>query len=175
MSEAIAFQQSEVHSWCDGDKGPVTCELGVTGGIRSTLASEQKNNEDLNEKRRDLEDKRSNASDDDEKARLTSEIEAIDKDIEASTKKIEGLKSDLDNRKDLIEKTVETINKCIDYRRAVLNVFAYAQDKVRGENDPDIEPLARHLRDMYEESKSGHEIQITNRNNSLEDCNKEKP
>jgi len=168
-------QQGEVHRWCDGEKGPVTCELSATRDLQSKLASEQKNNEALRDKRRDLNDKRSHASDDQEKSSLTSEIEAIDKDIEASTKKIEGLKSDLDNRKYSIQKIMDTINKCIDYRRAVMNVFAYAQDKVRGENDPDIQPYARQLRDKYEESKRGHEIQITNRNNSLDDCKKEMP
>jgi seryl-tRNA synthetase len=168
-------QQDEVHRWCDGEKGPVSCELGVTRDLQAKLASEQKNSEALSDKRRDLNDKLSHASDEQDKSRLKSEIEAVDKDIEASTKKIEGLKRDLDNRKYAIQKVIETINKCIDYRRAVMNEFSYAQDKVRGENDPDIQTYARQLRDKYEESKRGHEIQITNRNNSLEDCKKETP
>lgn len=168
-------QQSDVHDWCDGAKGPVTCDIGVTRDLQSKLDREQRNQEALKDKRRDLDDKRSHASDDQEKSRLTSEIEAADKDIEASTKKVEDLKSDLSKRKDLIEKTMYTLNKCIDYRRAVMNVFAYALDKVRGENDPSIKPYAEQLRDKYEESKSGHEEQISNKNNSLETCKKEMP
>lgn len=168
-------QQDEVHRWCDGEKGPVTCELGVTRDLMSKLVSEQKNIEASKDKRRDLDDKRSNAADDQEKSRLTSEIEAVDKEIEASTKTSEGLKSDLENRKYELQKVTDTINHCIDYRRAVMNVFAYAQDKVRGETDPDIQEYARQLRDMYEKSKGGHEIQISNRNNSLDDCKKEMP
>lgn len=168
-------QQGEVHDWCDGSRGPITCEVGVTKDLQSRLEKEQRNRNDLKDKRRDLDDKRSHASDDKEKSRLTSEIESVDKEIEASSKRIDDLKSDLGKRKDLVEKTKYTLNKCIDYRRAVMNVFAYALDKVRGENDPNIKPYAEKLREKYESSKSGHEEQITNKNNSLETCTKEMP
>jgi len=99
--------------------------------------------------------------------------DATDKDIEASRKKIEDLRSELVKRKDLVEKTIYTLDKCIDYRRAVMNVYAYAIDKVRGENDPDIKPYAERLRDKYPEAISGHEKQISNKTNSLETCKKE--
>jgi hypothetical protein len=166
-------EQDYVHPWCDGEKGPITCEVGVTRDLQSKLDAERRKSEELKDKRRDLDDKRSHASDDQEKSKLTSEIEAVDKDIEASTKTIEGLKSALDDRKYLIQKTMDTLNKCIDYRRAVMNVFAYVLDKVRNEDDPDIKPYAQKLRDKYEASKSGHETQITNKTNSLDTCKKE--
>jgi hypothetical protein len=49
-----------------------------------------------------------------------------------------------------------------------MNVFAAALDKVRNEDEtPEIKDLARQLRDKYEAAKSGHEEQITTRNNAL--------
>ena len=165
-------QQSDVHPWCDGSKGPVKCEVNVTRDLRSKLEREERNYDSLKDRRRDLEDKRSHAADDAEKAKWTAEIEAIDKDIETSSKRIEDLKREQVSRKDLVEKTIYTLNKCIDYRRAVMNIFAYALDKVRGENDSDIKPYADQLRDRYPQSIKGHEEQIDNKNNSIETCKK---
>ncbi|HWU85697.1 MAG TPA: hypothetical protein VN253_00375 [Kofleriaceae bacterium] len=168
-------QQSDVHPWCDGDRGPVSCDSGGTRDLRAKLEKEQRNLETLKDKRRDFEDKRSRAADDGEKTKWTMEIEAVDRDIEASKKRIDDLKADLDKRKDFVEKAIYTLNKCIDYRRAVMNIFAYATDKVRGENEPDIKPYAEKLRDKYPQHISGHEIQITSRMNALENCKKEQP
>jgi hypothetical protein len=56
-----------------------------------------------------------------------------------------------------------------------MNTFAYAQDKLRSENDtPEITELARRLRDMYEEEKRGHNIAITNKENAMTTCKSEK-
>ena len=34
-------QQSEVKGWCDGGRGPVTCEIGVTADLQSKLEKER--------------------------------------------------------------------------------------------------------------------------------------
>jgi hypothetical protein len=175
LRENCKDQQGYVHDWCDGAKGPVRCEVNVTRDLLSSLDKEQRNLDALRDKRRELDEKRSHASDDAEKSRLNSEIEVVDKDIEASLKRLEGLRAELSKRKDLVEKTIDTLNKCIDYRTAVMNVFAYSLDKVRGERDPDIRPYADQLAPRYEESKSGHEEQIKNKNNSIDTCKKERP
>jgi hypothetical protein len=164
-----------MHEWCDGAKGPVSCDVTVTGKLQEALVREQKNIEELKQKRHDLDDKRSHASDNQEKSRVTSQIEAVDKDIEASTKKIENLKGDLSKRNDLVEKTMSTINKCLDYRLAVQSVFGTALDKVRNENDPAIKPHAEKLYLKYKESNSGHEEQIKVRNAALKICKDEIP
>jgi hypothetical protein len=57
-----------------------------------------------------------------------------------------------------------------------MNVFASAIDRVRNENDPpQIIPLARQLRDMWEAGKPGHEEQITARKNALDTCKSSRP
>ncbi len=56
-----------------------------------------------------------------------------------------------------------------------MNIFAEALDKVRGENDDDIKPLARILRDRFEEAKSGHEQAITSKQNARDTCKSEAP
>jgi hypothetical protein len=56
-----------------------------------------------------------------------------------------------------------------------MNVFASASDRVRGENDDDVRPLARQLRDKYEESKRGHETAITDKKNALDTCKNSRP
>jgi hypothetical protein len=168
-------QQSDVHPWCDGSRGPVSCDGAPTSELRAKLVREQRKLAELIDKRRELEDKRSHAADDTEKAKWTAEIEAIDKEIDTARKDVEAATADVQKRADLVEKTIYTIEKCIDYRRAVMNVFAYATDKVRGEADADIKPYAETLRNMYPEEISGHEKQIVSRTNAVENCKKERP
>lgn len=168
-------QQSDVHPWCDGARGPVSCDPGVTRKLKGQLESEKRNLDTIKDRRREAEDKRFHASDDAEKNKWQSEIETIDKEIDATNKRLEDLKSELEKRKDTTNKTIETINKCIDYRRAVMNVFADATDKVRNEQDPDIRPYAIQLRDKYSAEVGGHEVQIRDRNNAIEICKDELP
>jgi hypothetical protein len=56
-----------------------------------------------------------------------------------------------------------------------MNSFATALDKVRGENDEEIKPLARQLRDRYQASKRGHEMAITAKKSALDTCKKSRP
>ena len=65
---------------------------------------------------------------------------------------INGIKTELDERNDFVNNAVSTIETCIDHRRAIMNVFGEALDKVRGDDDDLIKPLARTLRDRFEES-----------------------
>lgn len=168
-------QQSDVHSWCDGGRGDTRCVKGVTNKIQAQISTEQRNLNELQEKRRNLADQRSNATDDQDKERLTSEIEALDKEIEESQKRLESFQHDLEARKDQIDKVTETINKCIDYRTAVMNVFAYATDKVRGESDDVLKPYIDQLKEKWANEKEGHEQQIQNRHSSLDTCASERP
>ena len=84
-----------------------------------------------------------------------------------------AIRSDLDKRKAVIATTISTIETCIDHRRSIMNIFADALDKVRNENDDDIKPLARTLRDRFEESKRGHEQAITAKENAKANCKAE--
>jgi hypothetical protein len=168
-------QQGPVHDWCDGGKGPVSCgSEGTSRRLKEALEKEKKNNEALKQKKRDLEGKRSRSSDESEKSKLSSEIEATEKEIYESGKAIDKANDHLRKRKELVNHAIYSIGKCLDYRRAVMNVFASAQDKVRTEDEtPEIEKIARELRDMYEESKRGHKIAITDKDNALSTCKKE--
>lgn len=167
-------QQDEVHPWCDGSKGPVTCS-GRTSDLTSARDAAQRELQALQDKRREIDDRRSRAGDDAERAKASAELEAIDKELDAAKAKLDGTLRDLERRKDLVDQAVYTLNKCIDYRRAVMNVFAYATDKVRGESDPDLRAYATQLRDLYGAQISGHEKQIENKTNALENCKKERP
>lgn len=169
-------QQSEVHPWCDEKRGPVSCKFDIsTNKLKELQTLERRQLEELKDKRRDVEDKRSRATDDTERAKRSAELEAADRSIEAAKKRLDDATADLVKRKDLVEKTIYTINKCIDYRRAVMNVYAYATDKVRGENDADIKPLAEILRNRYPVAISGHEEAIAGRFNAIETCKKDAP
>jgi hypothetical protein len=169
-------QGRNVHEWCDGDRGPVSCNR-ETEKILNSIMSESRTSESLQQQRRDLNDKRDHASDNDEKDKYKDQMDAVDKQIETSNRQIDDLKRSLDNRKDFVDKTMETINKCINYRQAVMNVFGDALDKVRGEGDDDasLRPLAQSLKGKYQVSKSGHEEVINNLNTALEKCRKERP
>ena len=83
---------------------------------------------------------------------------------------------DIDARRTLVNDAIYTIGKCMDYRRAVMNVFAYALDKVRNEDEmPEIQDLARQLRAKYEAEKRGHEIAITDKERALDTCKRSQP
>jgi hypothetical protein len=175
LRSSCRSQQSDVHPWCDGSRGPVSCERGATSNLRANLARGQRQLAELMDKRHELEGKRSQAVDDNEKAKWTAEIEAVDKEIEAKRKEVEVATSDFEQRAELVEKTIYTLGKCVDYRRAVMNIFAYATDKVRGETEPDIKPYAEILRNKYPEAISGHERQIESRTNAIATCKEERP
>lgn len=168
-------QQSYVHPWCDGGHGPGSCQRNVTRDLRVSLVNDQGKLSVDQDRRRVLDDKRSRAGDDTERATLTSELEALDKEIEATKKRIEHVERELASRKYLVENTMATINKCIDYRRAVMNVFPYATDQMRSENDPDIRPLADMLRSKYAKKIEGHVQAIKDKTDAYNICRDELP
>ncbi len=175
LQDNCVAQGEPMHDYCDAKKGPVTCDReGISRELTNNLEKQKQNLEDLKQKRSDLVDKKSNSSDEDEKSRLQAEIDQLDKDIYEAGKAIDAAKDAIDKRKDLVNDAIYNLGKCLDYRKAVMYTFAYAQDKVRNENDtPEITELARKLRDMYEEGKRGHALAITYKENALETCKKE--
>ena len=167
----------EVHDWCDGGRGPVTCDsVQITRQAKYAVEKEKKNVESLKEKKGKLENDKSSASTDEEKNKIGKDIEQVERDIYEAGKKVEQAEKDLETRKRLVEDAIYTLDKCIDHRRAVMNNFATALDKVRNENEtPEIKELATQLRNKYEAEKSGHEEQITGRKNALETCKDSRP
>jgi hypothetical protein len=164
-----------MHEWCDGKRGPVTCDVGTTRTLRDKLERERQNLEKLKERKHDLEDKRYHSSDDNEKSAIQKDIDAVNKEIDDSERASNVLRDSLDKRKDFVGNAISTIETCVDHRRAIMNIFAEALDKVRGEPDEEIKPLARTLRDRYEEAKPGHELAITAKNNAKDNCKAEMP
>ena len=162
-----------MHDWCDGGRGPVKCNKGGSNALKSELKKEKEKLEALKKKKKELENKRSRSKDDKEKSKLKDEIDDVDDDIDESKKAIDKLDDELDDREDLVDKSIYNIGKCIDYRKAVMNIFGDALDKVRGESDPKIKPYATTLRDKYQASKRGHEIAIKDKENALSICKKE--
>jgi hypothetical protein len=165
-----------VHPWCDGNKGPVTCvNEEATRRVKRGVEEAKKSIADLKDKKSKAESSRSNAQTDDEKKKAEEEVKQIEKDLYEAEKRLEQAEKDLEARKKLVDDAINTLDMCVAYRRAVMNSFAYAHDKVRNENDPDIRDIARSLRSTYEKAKSGHEDQITARTNALNNCKSWRP
>lgn len=166
-----------VHPWCDGEKGPVTCvSEEETRKAKQGVEDAKKNIEDLKDKKSKAESNKSNAKTDDEKKKFSDEIAQLEKDIYEGGKKLDQAVKDLEARKKLVDDAIYTLDKCIAYRRAVMNSFAYALDKVRNENEPqEIKDVARSLRGKYEKAKSGHEEQITAKTNAWNNCKSWRP
>src|ERR1051325_6081273 len=75
-------QQSQVHDWCDGARGPVTCgNEAITRQLKDNLEKEKRAVEDLKEKRSKLQDSRSRATTEDEKNQISKDIDQVEKDI----------------------------------------------------------------------------------------------
>lgn len=166
-----------VHPWCDGEKGPVTCvSEEETRKAKRGVEDAEKNVKDLNDQKSKAESNRSNATTDDEKKKFSDEIAKIEKDIYEGGKTVDQAKKDLETRKKLVDDAIYTLDKCISYRRAVMNSFAYALDKVRNESEPEeIKDIARSLRNKYEKAKPGHEEQITAKTNAWNNCKSWRP
>ncbi len=168
----------QVHEWCDGGRrGPVTCgNAELTRKPKRDIESAKKDIETLKDKKGKAESNKSSATTDDEKRKYSDEITQIEKDLYETGKKLEQAEKDLEARKKLVDDAIYTLDKCIAYRRAVMNSFAYALDRVRNENEtPELQTLARSLRSKYEKEKSGHEDQITAKVNALNNCKDWKP
>lgn len=168
-------QQNEVHPWCDGDHGAVSCDSGGTGNLRSSIVREQQTLDALARKREDAENNRYHATDDAERAKWAAEKDAVGKDIDASQRRLDDLRDQLSKRKDVVNRTLDTINKCIDYRQAVMNIFDAASERGRTESGDDVKPYAQQLRDRYAAEVGGHKVQIAQRTSALTTCKAEMP
>lgn len=175
LRSTCGSQGRYVHDWCDGSSSkPVKCAKGESKNLKNELGKEKGNYKDLENKKRDIERAISRSRDDAEKKKHKSDLENVKDNIDDSKKAIDKIEDALDDRKDLVNKTIYNLGKCIDYRRAVMNIFADSLDKVRNEKEEEIKPLARSLRNKYQKSKRGHEMQITSKKSSLSTCKSEK-
>lgn len=165
-----------MHDYCDGKKGPVTCDReGISRQLTNNLERERRNLDDLKRKRSDLNDKKSRASDDSEKNKLQAEIDQVDKEIYSTEKAIDTAKNDIDKRKTLVNDAIYNIDKCIDHRQAVANTFVQAAGKIRGEDETaTLAVYARELKEYYDKTKPGHELAITYKQNALSTCKNER-
>jgi hypothetical protein len=175
--DACDKEGPNVHPWCDGEKGPVTCgSEEETRKPKRDIDNAKKNISDLKDKRSAADTNKSNAKTDEEKKKFDDEITQIDKDIYEGGKTLEAAEKALETRKKLVEDAIYTLDKCIAYRRAVMNSFASALDKMRNENEtPEIKTVAGSLVKKYEKAKSGHEEQITARTNAYNNCKDWRP
>jgi hypothetical protein len=175
--EACDEEGPKVHDWCDGNRGPVTCGSEEdTRKPKRDIENAKRNISDLKDKRNEAESNKSNASTDDEKKKFDDEITKIDKDLDDGEKALEEAEKALETRKKLVEDTINTLDQCIAYRRAVMNSFASAIDKMRNEDEtPEIKAVAESLVKKYETAKSGHEVQITNKTNASNNCKEWRP
>lgn len=171
-------QQSYVHEWCDGRRGPVTCgSENITRQIKDAIERAKREVEAAKDNKNKADQKRSQSglSDSDKRA-AEDEYKRSSDDLDAANKRLDQANRDLEARGKLVNDAIYTLEKCIDYRRAVMNAFASAIDRVRNENEPaEIVPLARQLRDKWEAGKPGHEEQITARKNALDTCKNSRP
>jgi hypothetical protein len=175
--EACDKESPRVHEWCDGSRGPTSCgSEEETRKPKRDIENANKNISDLKDKRSRAESSKSSASTDEEKKKFEDEITQIDKDLYDGGKALEAAENALEARKKLVEGAIYNIDQCITYRQALRNSFGSALDKMRNENEtPEIKSVAQSLVSKYEKQKSGHEVQITNRNNALTNCKDWRP
>lgn len=173
LQSSCLDQRSNVHSWCDGGRGPITCEANASSNLIKSLVTEERNYDTLKRKESELKDAIGSATNDQAKADLKKSLETTEQDIYKSYQARNNIKTAIDQREDLVDGAIYNIGKCIDYRRAVQNAFSSALDRMRNENESAIQPEATKLRVWYEQGKSGHETAITHKENALANCKKE--
>jgi hypothetical protein len=172
-------QQSPVHDWCDGGHGAVSCPGGESGTrqLKEAVDKAQRTLEAAKDAKRTADSNRSKSDlTDDQKRAAEEEYKKASDTVDQAEKTLEQAQKDLEARGKLVSEAIYNIEKCLDYRRAVMNVFGSAQDRVRNESDPpEIIPYARQLRDKWEVSKPGHAEAITAKENALGRCKDARP
>lgn len=167
-----------VHEWCDGgSRGPVSCgNEEETKRPKREIENVERRISELKDKKSRAESNKSSATNDDEKRKYEDEIKQIEKEIYEAARALEAAKNALDARKKHVDSAIYNLDQCIAYRRAVMNSFAAALDKMRNEHDtPEIKSVASSLVRKYERSKSGHEQQISAKANALRNCRDWRP
>jgi hypothetical protein len=170
---ACKSEGPRVHEWCDsGSRGPVTCgNEELTKAPKRDIERLTRLISDLKDARSKADSNKSNAKTDDDKKRFEEEIKKIDADAYQANKDLDAAKAALDARKKHVDTAIYNLDQCLAYRRAVMNSFAAALDKMRNEREtPEIKSVAESLAKKYERSKSGHEQQITAKQNALANC-----
>lgn len=162
-------QQALVHPWCDGERGPVSCEKGVTAALNTKITQLSKPRDALKRELDGLKRDLSSASAS-EKSALQRRVDQKQRELDTAEEEVEKKERELTAHRASVDAAIKAINTCLDARHAVMNVFGAAKDKVSGERDPEIMPIARELKDGYEASKRGHEIAITGKENALNTC-----
>jgi hypothetical protein len=170
-------QRSSVKEWCDGSRGPTSCgNESETPNLRKALVEIQARIADIKDKKSKAESNKSNAKDDAEKRKYEDEIKQLEADLYKAYKDETAAKEALENRKKQVDTAIYNIDQCTTYRKAVLNAFASALDKMRNESEsPEIKDVAQSLARKYEASKSGHQQQITIRDNAMKICKEARP
>ncbi len=175
---ACKSEGPKVHEWCDGgSRGPVSSgNEEKTATPKRDIERATRLRSDLKDQRNKAERSRSGAKDDAEKRKYDDEIKAIDQKLSDAGKELDAAKTALDARKKHVETAISNLDQCGSYRRAVMNSFAATLDKMRSENEtPDITSISQSLVRKYERSKSGHEQQITAKQNALSNCRRWTP
>jgi hypothetical protein len=144
--------------------------------LRKALVDIQARIADMKDKKSKAESNKSNAKDDAEKREYEDEIKQLEADLYKANNDETAAKLALENRKKQVETAIYNIDQCMTYRKAVLNSFASALDKMRNESEsPEIKDVAQSLVRKYEASKSGHQQQITIRENAMKICKEARP
>jgi hypothetical protein len=135
-----------VHPWCDGEKGPVTCgSEEETRKPKRDIENAKKTISDLKNERSTAASNLSNAKPE-ERRRFEDDIRRIDNNLDVATRALDAAEKSLEARKKLCEDAIDTLDKCLAYRRAVMNSFDFALDKMRNERDtPELKAVADSL------------------------------
>lgn len=163
-------QQQGVKEWCKGGKGPVTCRPIDTKTMRTDLEQAKKRLDELKDELSDLKDSKSRAKDDAEKRQIEQAIRDKDKEIRVADDAVDDAEDKIEDARKEIDQIIKRIETCIDHREAVMVIFGRAKDKVAGEREPAVVPIARNLRDAYGASISGHRQAIDQKEDARDAC-----
>jgi hypothetical protein len=170
---------SETHSWCDGDKGPVSC-TEATGMMRVRLVNEQRNYSTLKDAASKLDSQIYSEADAEAKSKLTKDLDAAKEKLSQSEKAQSAIADELDARGKLVKQTLYNLDRCLRAREAAMAVFGDALDRMRSErsdsnNSDEIRAAAEKLLTKYLGEKEGHRTAIDNYTKAETFCKSEQP
>lgn len=146
------------------------CIKGKKSELQQQEYKERKYLKTLQREKKNLKSEISKEKDKSKNKFLKEKLTLLEKQIKDSQKKLKNNKASQHEYEIIVEEQAEKIEKCIFYRKAAMNIFDKAGNKVKSEKGEAILSLARELRNSYYASRKEHIKQIKNKESSLKRC-----
>jgi hypothetical protein len=171
LEDSCERKQNEVNKLCK-NSGPWNCEDVDPKETQKKIEELKKERDTLKAQREALERNKPSSTDDHAKREYEENIKKVDDKL-YELKRTQGeLEKEVSDSTKMVNDRMYVGKGCRDARQSVMEVYRDAKSRANGENDPNIQPLAKRLIAGWEKRESGHQDAIQAAKNGIEKCDK---